>query len=117
MNSGLVRSMAFNCHQLLAPAQECSDKMSTATLGISDYWVDMGGEEFKQHCTEWIKKMNQFKAAIVQIESEMMSYATELQRTEEAEAARVKEAQRQASEKAAAEAAAAAAAKKTGKIK
>lgn len=115
MNSGLVRSLASNCHQLLAPAQDCSDKMSAATLGISDYWVNMGGEEFKQHCTEWINKMNQFKAAIAQIESEMMSYATELQRIEEEEAARVKEAQRQANDKAAAEAAAAAI--KAGKIK
>ncbi|WNS41078.1 hypothetical protein [Paenibacillus sp. MMS20-IR301] len=114
MNSGMVRGMAFNCHQLLAPAQECSDKMSAAALGISEYWVDMGGEEFRQHCTEWIKKMNQFKAAIAQIESEMMNYANELQRAEEAEAARVREAQRQASEQAAA---AAAAAKMTGKIK
>lgn len=114
MNSGLVRGMAFNCHQLLAPAQECSDKMSAATLGISDYWVDMGGEEFRQNCTEWIRKMNQFKAAIAQIETEMMNYANKLQLEEEAEAARVKEAQRQAAEQAAA---AAAAEKMTGKTK
>lgn len=77
--------------------------------------MDLGGEEFKQHCEEWIKKMNEFKAAIAQIESNMMKYADKLQVEEErAEAARLKEAERQASERAAA---AAAAAKSKGKIK
>ncbi|MNI20795.1 hypothetical protein D3C73_742910 [compost metagenome] len=112
MDSSMVRSLAFNCHQLLAPAQECSDKMSAAIGGLSGYWVDMGGEEFKQHCTEWIKKMNQFKTAIAQIESGMLQYADRLQAEEQAEAARVKEAERQA-----AAAAAAAAAKTAGKTK
>ncbi|MEK4473411.1 hypothetical protein NSQ91_09340 [Paenibacillus sp. FSL R7-0048] len=117
MNSGMVRGIAFDCHRLLSPAQECSDKMRAAITGVSGYWVDLGGEEFKQHCEEWIKKMNEFKAAIAQIEANMMNYADKLQVEEErAEAARIKEAERQASERAAA-AAAAAAAKSTGKIK
>ncbi|MRN53056.1 hypothetical protein [Paenibacillus monticola] len=114
MNSGTVRGIAFDCHKLLPPAQECSDKMTGAIAGLSDYWVDLGGEEFKQHCGEWIKKMNLFKETIAQIESGMLRYADKLQVEEErVEAARVREAQRQANERAAA----AAAPKKTGNIK
>lgn len=98
MNSGMVRGIAFNCHRLLAPAQECSDKMTAAIAGVSNYWVDLGGEEFKQNCVEWINDMNKFKATISQIESEMMKYADKLQKVEQEEAARVKEAERKASE-------------------
>lgn len=87
MDSGMVRGIAFNCHQLQPRAQECSDKMTGAIAGVSDYWVDLGGEEFKQHCTDWIGKMNKFKAAIALIESEMMKYADKLQGAEQAAAA------------------------------
>ncbi|WP_019912152.1 hypothetical protein [Paenibacillus sp. HW567] len=112
MDSGMVRGIAFNCHQLQPRAQECSDKMSGAIAGVSDYWVDLGGEEFKQHCMDWIVKMNKFKEALAKIETGMLHYATQLQGEEEkAEAAR-KEAEKQAAERAAA-----AASKMTGKTK
>lgn len=92
MDSGTVRGLAFNCHRLLSPAQECKDKMTAAITGLPGYWVDLGGEEFKNHCTDWIRKMETFKQTISSLETDMLRYADTLQAEEKAAADRAKEA-------------------------
>jgi uncharacterized protein YukE len=84
MNSGTVRGLAMSCHRLQAPAQECSDKMRAAIAGLPGYWTDLGGDEFLKHCNDWITKMNTFKQAISDIETDMLNYAKDLQVEEEA---------------------------------
>lgn len=50
MDSGTVRGLAFNCHRLLSPAQECKDKMTAAITGLQVIgWIWAGRVQESLH--------------------------------------------------------------------
>lgn len=111
LNSSAVLSLAWNCHPLIINSQRRCDEMTQAIRGISEYWHDLGSDEFEMHCRTWIIKMNELKDTLARIESGLLAYGHQLQQQEEAQ--RQAEAKRQTDEKAAQLAAHAKAASKT----